>query len=64
MLIFTDHPVPPQVYGLYTHENVDIYGRPLNSINKWLFSITINSSNRDSYIDTVDGVDDIQHCII
>ncbi len=24
MLIFTDP--PPKVYGLYTHENVDIYG--------------------------------------
>ncbi len=23
------HPPPPRVYGLYTHENVDIYGWPL-----------------------------------
>ncbi len=28
MLIFTD-PLPPKVYGLYTRENVDIYGQPL-----------------------------------
>ncbi len=33
MLIFTD-PLPPplKVYGLYTRENVDIYGRPLNDL--------------------------------
>ncbi len=29
MLIFIDTP-PPKVYGLYTRENVDIYGRPLS----------------------------------
>ncbi len=27
MLIFTDPPLPPKVYGLYTLENVDIYGQ-------------------------------------
>ncbi len=31
MLIFTEPP-PPQVYGLNTCENVDIYGRPLRMI--------------------------------
>ncbi len=30
MLIFTDpDPQTPKEYGLYTHENVDIYGWPL-----------------------------------
>ncbi len=28
MLIFTDPP-PPKVYGLYSCENVNIYGQPL-----------------------------------
>ncbi len=32
MLIFTDPP-PPKVYVLYTHENVDIFGRPLKSLH-------------------------------
>ncbi len=30
MLIFTDHPSRPKVYGLYTREYVDIYGQPLS----------------------------------
>ncbi len=35
-------PSPPKVYGLYTHENVDIHGRPLimcmdsRSVRQWL----------------------------
>ncbi len=32
ILIFTDSP-PPKVHGLYTHENVDIYGQPLIYLN-------------------------------
>ncbi len=35
MLIFT-HPLPPKVYGLYTRENVDIYG------DKILMNHTLN----------------------
>ncbi len=30
MLIFTEPPFSLKVYGLYTHENVDIYRRPLS----------------------------------
>ncbi len=30
MLNFTDLQPTPKVYGLYTYENVDIYGRPIN----------------------------------
>ncbi len=28
-------PPSPREYDLYTHENVDIYGRPLNFIDIW-----------------------------
>ncbi len=33
MLIFTDPPMPPKVYGLYTRENVDMYGKLIIIIN-------------------------------
>ncbi len=36
VLIFTD-PLTPKVYGLYTRENVDIYGWPLSLNWKVLF---------------------------
>ncbi len=36
VLIFTD---PAEVYGLYTHENVDTYGRPLIVCNKVFQSV-------------------------
>ncbi len=35
MLIFKG-PLPPKVYGLYTCENVDIYGQSLRSINNYV----------------------------
>ncbi len=35
ILIFTDLPPTPKVYGLYTLENVDIYGRPLRKLMKY-----------------------------
>ncbi len=45
MLIFTDSP-SPKVYGLYTRENVDIYGRPQSdNIDIWLYYIIGEGNN-------------------
>ncbi len=42
IFIFTDPPSLPKVYGLYTHENVDIYGPPLSTFNIWsIYSLLI-----------------------
>ncbi len=36
-----------KVYGLYTHENVDIYGRPINNVRMCLSSIMIHYWNKN-----------------
>ncbi len=41
---FQTHPLPLKVYGVYTHENVDIYG--LSLIHK---DVLINCSDSDNY---------------
>ncbi len=65
MLIFTDPPpFPLKVYGLYTRENVDIYGCPLGMFidsnlkggvdsfmeAKWLFLYNLYDKNKYHYV--------------
>ncbi len=54
MLIFTDPPPPPpKGYGLYTRENVDIYGWPLSTILNNYPDCKLGQNVQKSFLDLI-----------